>query len=203
MVARLQSFLLAVAVAAALATPPASGATYTVGEPGGSWDLQTNLTSWASSIGFLAGDELVFRYDAAAHDVVEVDRDGYLSCSAASPVTAALRTGRDVVQLGGVSLTRYFICGVPGHCAAGMRLEVRAACSGGTTALPPPAAPGAGAPGGITICSGGPPTVITTPAVVSHGSGDSGAAPGFSATLGSVLITTMASLLLAGFIIIV
>ncbi|CAO2164477.1 unnamed protein product [Urochloa humidicola] len=203
MMARLQaSSLLAVvaaavaAVAAVLATP-ASGATYTVGEPGGSWDLKTDLTAWASSINFRAGDELVFKYDAAVHNVVEVDRDGYLSCSAASPVSAALRTGNDIVQLGGVSLTRYFICGVPGHCAAGMKLEVRAVCSS-TTALPPPAPPGTGAPGGITICSGGPSTVIMTPGVVSYGSG---AAPGSSATLNSVLVT-MASLLLAGLIIV-
>ncbi|CAO2200003.1 unnamed protein product [Urochloa humidicola] len=198
MMARLQASssllaVIAVAAAAVLAITPAYGATYTVGEPGGSWDLETNLSAWASSINFLAGDELVFNYNAAAHDVIEVDRDGYDSCSAASPVSAALRTGNDVVQLGGVSLTRYFIYGVPGHCAAGMKLEIRAACSS-TTVLPPPAPPGAGAPGGITICSGGPLTVIMTPGVVSYGSG---AALGSLATLSSVL-ATMASLLLAG-----
>ncbi|XP_034598948.1 basic blue protein [Setaria viridis] len=187
MVAILQASLLAVAVAV-LATA-ASGATYTVGGPGGSWDLQTNLTAWASSIDFRSGDELVFKYDASAHNVVEVSSDDYRSCSAASPRSDVLRTGSDVVQLGGVS--RYFICGVPGHCAAGMKLEVDPGC---TTTLPPPAPPGA--PGGITICSGGSgsPTVIMTPGVVSYGSG---AAPVSSASLSSVL-TTMASLLLAG-----
>ncbi|CAO2167965.1 unnamed protein product [Urochloa humidicola] len=202
MMVRLQASSLLTIVAAAVAAvvvlaTPASGATYTVGEPRGSWDLKTDLTAWASAINFRAGDELVFKYDAAVHNVVEVDRDGYLSCSAASPVSAALRTGDDVIQLGDVSLTRYFICGVPGHCAAGMKLEVRAVCSS-TTALPPPAPPGTGAPGGITICSGGPPTVIMTPGVVSYGSG---AAPGSSATLNSVLVT-VASLLFAGLIIV-
>jgi hypothetical protein len=149
--ARVQASLLAVAVMVAAAT--ASGASYTVGEPGGSWDQQTNLTAWASSIDFETGDQLgmsssslpvslkpirvqfhteqcmlfsrasaVFKYSAAAHDVVEVSRSGYRSCSAESP-KATFRTGNDAVQLDGLRV-RYFICGVPGHCAAGMKLEV-------------------------------------------------------------------------------
>jgi hypothetical protein len=40
--------LLAVAMAAVLGT--AHGASYTVGAPAGSWDLQTNYANWASSI---------------------------------------------------------------------------------------------------------------------------------------------------------
>nr|CAB3479909.1 unnamed protein product [Digitaria exilis] len=47
MVAILQASLLAVAVAiaaAAMLPTPASSASYTVGNPGGSWDMQTNLT---------------------------------------------------------------------------------------------------------------------------------------------------------------
>jgi hypothetical protein len=49
-----------------------AGVNYTVGAPGGSWDLRTDLADWASSIAFRTGDRLVFSYDAAAHDVVEV-----------------------------------------------------------------------------------------------------------------------------------
>ena len=202
---RVQASLLAItiiatAVAAAFGT--VSGASYTVGEPGGSWDLRTNLTAWASTIAFHPDDQLVFKYDASAHDVVEVTQAGYRSCSAASPVSAALRTGSDAVRLdggGGASSrrsTRYFICSVPGHCAAGMKLEVRvtdddAEC---TNRLPPPGPAPPGAPSGITICSGGPPVVIMTPGVVSYG-----AAPrSSSAGLGSVLATVvmMVSLLL-------
>ncbi|RLN03943.1 hypothetical protein C2845_PM13G02500 [Panicum miliaceum] len=62
MAARLQASLLAVAVIAAAAaalTTPASGANYTVGAPGGSWDLQTDLADWASSIAFRPGDQLL------------------------------------------------------------------------------------------------------------------------------------------------
>jgi hypothetical protein len=73
MATRLQASLLAVVIviiAAAVATP-ASSANYTVGAPGGSWDLRTDLAAWASSIAFRPGNQLVFSYDASAHDVVE------------------------------------------------------------------------------------------------------------------------------------
>ena len=65
----------------------------------------------------------MFKYSSAAHDVVEVSKAGYDSCSASSPI-ATYQTGNDTVQLPTGSVTRYFICGVPGHCAAGMKLAV-------------------------------------------------------------------------------
>ena len=49
--------LLVVAMAAAV-LGTALGASYTVGAPGGSWDLRTNYTRWASNINFRAGDQL-------------------------------------------------------------------------------------------------------------------------------------------------
>jgi hypothetical protein len=108
----------------------------------------------------------VFKYSAAAHDVVEVSRSGYRSCSAESP-KATFRTGNDAVQLDGVRV-RYFICAVPGHCAAGMKLEVRVRPAGcdrppvinnGTSV-----SNGKGTHGG-SICVGGgsPPIVNITP----------------------------------------
>ncbi|KAL6658860.1 hypothetical protein ACP70R_002900 [Stipagrostis hirtigluma subsp. patula] len=168
MMASVQVSLLAVAAAVMFAV--ASGASYTVGEPGGSWDTQTNLTAWASSIVFHSGDQLVFKYSPAAHDVVEVRRDGYLSCSAAKPVSVS-RTGRDTVQLTAVG-RRYFICGVPGHCAAGMRLRVSvlpAGCSSPSPAVTngSPSWNGNGTPGGV--CLGDSPTTIVSPSYTSDG----------------------------------
>ena len=69
------------------------------------------IAAWASSTVFRPGDQLVFSYDVSAHDVVEVTREGDRSCSAASPVSPALRTGSDAVRLGSNGW-RYFICGV-------------------------------------------------------------------------------------------
>ncbi|XP_039814769.1 uclacyanin 1-like [Panicum virgatum] len=131
--------VLTVAVAAVLGT--AHGASYTVGAPAGSWDLRTNYTSWASGINFRAGDQLVFKYSPAAHDVLEVSKADHDSCTASRPL-ATFTTGDDTVPLPAGGVTRYFICGVPGHCAGGMKLAVRveAASAPAPVAMPPRAA---------------------------------------------------------------
>ncbi|XP_062195928.1 chemocyanin-like [Phragmites australis] len=186
MMVRVHAPLLAVVAAIAAVFGTASGASYTVGEPGGSWDIRTNFTAWASSIDFHPGDQLVFKYPASAHDVVEVSRSGYRSCSA-NPVSMP-RTGSNTVLLAAVG-RRYFICGVPGHCDAGMKLQVRVVPAGCNSPSPsPPSAeatngsPGwNGTPGGLCL-GDSPTTIITTPGVISYGS-----APGSSGTVSSAL----------------
>jgi hypothetical protein len=102
----------------------ALGASYTVGAPAGSWDLKTNYTSWASGVRLYAGDQLRFQYSVAEHSVVEVTKSGYDACSGGSNNTVATyRNGSDAIPIAAAG-TRYFICGVPGHCAAGMKLQV-------------------------------------------------------------------------------
>ncbi|KAM3411447.1 hypothetical protein ACQJBY_003234 [Aegilops geniculata] len=98
------------------------GASHTVGAPAGSWDLQTNYSLWASGTRFTTGDELQFQYYTTVHNVVEVRKAGYDSCNSSSPIATFL-TGNDVVPLAAIG-TRYFICGVPGHCIAGMKVQV-------------------------------------------------------------------------------
>ena len=100
----------------------ALGASHTVGAPHGSWDIQTNYSQWVSRIRFTTGDELKFQYSAAVHNVVEVSKTGYDSCNGSSPIST-FPTGNDVVPLATIG-TRYFICGVSGHCNAGMKVEV-------------------------------------------------------------------------------
>ncbi|XP_037440966.1 uclacyanin 1-like [Triticum dicoccoides] len=100
----------------------ALGASHTVGAPHGSWDIQTNYSQWVSKIRFTTGDELKFQYSAAVHNVVEVSKTGYDSCNGSSPIST-FPTGNDVVPLATIG-TRYFICGVSGHCNAGMKVEV-------------------------------------------------------------------------------
>jgi plastocyanin len=127
--------LLAIAMAAA-ALGTALGASYTVGAPRGSWDTQTNYVQWTSSIKFLAGDQVLFRYSRAAHNVVEVSKADYDACSASSPI-ASFQTGNDIVPLTAAG-SRYFICGVPGHCDVGMkvRIDVEEATPSGSTGAP-------------------------------------------------------------------
>jgi hypothetical protein len=66
----------------------------------------------------------VFKYAPGAHNVVAVDAAGHNSCSAPG---GAVRysSGNDNVTL--TRGTSFFICGVPGHCAAGMKMAVTAA----------------------------------------------------------------------------
>jgi hypothetical protein len=126
--------LLLVVVFTATLLGTALGASYTVGAPGGSWDLKTNYTSWASGVRLYAGDQLRFQYSVAEHSVVEVTKTGYDACNGGSNSTVATyRTGSDAIPIAAAG-TRYFICGVPGHCAAGMKLQVNV----GSQPPPPP-----------------------------------------------------------------
>jgi hypothetical protein len=66
----------------------------------------------------------LFKNSPAAHDVVEVTKDGYLPCTESKNISSTLRTGQDTVDLDGLR-TCYFMCSVQGHCAAGMKLLLR------------------------------------------------------------------------------
>ncbi|KAL5229777.1 hypothetical protein ABZP36_028553 [Zizania latifolia] len=122
MVARALSVVVAVAAAAAVIRT-ALGASYTVGAPSGSWDLQSNYIQWASNMEFSVGDHLVFNYSRVAHNVLEVSKADYDSCNISRPI-ATFQTGNDTVQLAAVG-SRYFVCGVSSHCAAGMKVAVQ------------------------------------------------------------------------------
>ena len=152
--------------AAAAAIGTAHGASYTVGAPAGSWDLRTNYTLWASGVTFRVGDQLVFKYPRAAHNVLEVSRADHDACSSASPLNA-FSTGDDVVPLPAGGVTRYFICGVPGHCDNGMKLAVRvqAGAPGFAAAPSPPVATGAAPRAALPpMSAAGAPTVAMPPA---------------------------------------
>ncbi|KAF8712832.1 hypothetical protein HU200_028605 [Digitaria exilis] len=126
----------------------AHGASYTVGAPARSWGPGTNYTGWASGVTFHAGDQLVFKYTRGAQDVLEVSRMDYDACSGWAGFRCATLTsfssGDDAVALPAGGVTRYFICGVPGHCDAGMKLAVRV--EAGRGGAPNAAAPSSPAP---------------------------------------------------------
>ncbi|XBJ05716.1 hypothetical protein VPH35_024451 [Triticum aestivum] len=144
-----RTIFLAMAVMAILST--ASAAIYNVGEPGGAWDLSTNYGTWASFRNFKADDQIIFKYSPQAHDVLEVSKADYDSCSTASPITT-LNSGNDVVTLT-ASGTRYFICGFPGHCAGGMKVKIDV--MSGSSSSPAPAS-------GPSASNAPPPTPVST-----------------------------------------
>ncbi|KAF8008089.1 hypothetical protein BT93_K1925 [Corymbia citriodora subsp. variegata] len=94
---------------------------YVVGGVNGGWDTNTDQTTWASSQRFLVGDNLIFQY-SPGHDVSEVTKADYDSCQVTSPIQT-YTSGSTAIPLTSPG-KRYFICSSPGHCAAGMKLQI-------------------------------------------------------------------------------
>ncbi|XP_010469615.1 PREDICTED: uclacyanin 1 [Camelina sativa] len=94
---------------------------HTIGGPSG-WTVGTSLRTWAAAQTFAVGDNLVFSYPAAFHDVVEVTKPEFDSCQSVKPLIT-FANGDSIVPLTTPG-KRYFICGMPGHCSQGMKLEV-------------------------------------------------------------------------------
>ncbi|CAI9783680.1 unnamed protein product [Fraxinus pennsylvanica] len=107
-------------------------ANHTVGAPNGGWDQFTDLKTWASSQTFSPGDNLFFQY-GSFHNLLEVSKADYDSCVTSNPLNPPYIGGLTVIPLTNPG-KRYFICGIPGHCSAGMKIEIN------TTVLAPAAA---------------------------------------------------------------
>lgn len=67
----------------------------------------------------------VFEYNKDYHNVMLVTKKDYKSCNATKPI-ATYNSGND-----SITITRaghnFFMCGVPGHCAAGQKVDIRVA----------------------------------------------------------------------------
>ncbi|KAJ3693640.1 hypothetical protein LUZ60_009120 [Juncus effusus] len=108
---------------------------YTVGKPGGSWDTSTDYTKWVSDKTFHAGDYLLFTY-ASIHDVWEVTKDDYNTCSKASPLQK-YTGGSTLIELTKAG-SRYFFCSTSTHCSDdGQKLEVLVVASEPPSDSPP------------------------------------------------------------------
>ncbi|KAK4398032.1 hypothetical protein Sango_1278700 [Sesamum angolense] len=119
-------------------------ANYTVGAPNGGWDQSTDLTTWASSQTFLVGDNLIFQY-TTNHDVTEVSKPDFDSCSASNPLQPPHSGGLTLISLTSAG-SRYFICGSAGHCLGGMKVQIDIFAASSpppstTPSLPPPPPP--------------------------------------------------------------
>ncbi|KAG8471766.1 hypothetical protein CXB51_036709 [Gossypium anomalum] len=118
------------------------GRTYIVGDSTG-WRIPTInnddfYDDWADNKDFLVGDILVFNFTNGQHNVVEVTEAGYDACNAANPAST-VSTGPARITLNRTG-EYYFICGIPGHCAAGQKLNVEVRngnTSGGVTPSTP------------------------------------------------------------------
>ncbi|KAJ0963703.1 hypothetical protein J5N97_028825 [Dioscorea zingiberensis] len=95
-------------------------ANHIVGDSQG-WGFSVTYTDWAKGQNFASGDTLVFNYQPGLHNVVPVNAAGYKNCKT-SGASQAATSGNDKFTLNkGVN---YYICSLPGHCSAGMKLQV-------------------------------------------------------------------------------
>jgi hypothetical protein len=94
----------------------------------------------------------VFTYNKQFHNVLAVSKADYKNCNASKPI-ATWSTGNDSVVLNTTG-SHYFLCGFPGHCAAGQKVDIHiAASSAAPSAAPAPepsAAAGSKPSGGAT-----------------------------------------------------
>ncbi|XP_034210753.1 mavicyanin-like, partial [Prunus dulcis] len=101
------------------------GAVYRVGDFSG-WSSRglVDYNEWASTKDFHVGDTLTFSYNNQFHNVMQVTNEDYESCNPASPI-AVYASGSDTITLERPD-NFYFLCGAPGHCQAGQRVEILA-----------------------------------------------------------------------------
>ncbi|KAE8678783.1 hypothetical protein F3Y22_tig00111402pilonHSYRG00242 [Hibiscus syriacus] len=137
--------------------PSPSGRTYTVGDstgwrvPAGNDDLYDD---WNDNKDFFVGDVILFNFTTGQHDVLEVTEADYDACNAANSISN-VTTGPARITLNRTG-DHYFICGFPGHCTAGQKLnvEVRNGNRTGTAPTPRPSPTTPATPSGRTFSVG-------------------------------------------------
>ncbi|XP_057458317.1 blue copper protein 1a-like [Lotus japonicus] len=80
------------------------------------WTVNFNYTQWAQDKVFRVGDNLVFNYDNAKHNVFKVSGASFKDCTI-PPANEALTTGKDVIPLT-TEGRKWYICGKADHCIA-------------------------------------------------------------------------------------
>ncbi|WMV07901.1 hypothetical protein MTR67_001286 [Solanum verrucosum] len=108
---------------------------YQVGDLAG-WTFNYNYNEWVFFKQFQAGDTLVFNYDPQLHNVMQVDINDYNSCTS-NPI-ATFNSGCDSITLDTPDGDYFFLCGIPGHCASGLKIHIKVSPTTTTTTPPPP-----------------------------------------------------------------
>ncbi|KAG8061334.1 hypothetical protein GUJ93_ZPchr0003g16490 [Zizania palustris] len=184
-----------------------SAAVYKVGDTSG-WTIlgNVNYTDWAVKKTVHIGDTIEFKYSKGIHNVLEVKKADYDSCTNSSPI-ATHTSGDDKIAIRSAG-HRFFICGVSGHCAAGQKVNIRVlkqrssdAPSTAPAASPPSSA--AAAPPGNSEPAETPSSAESTDSTSSettapapNANGAAGSAAGFPAVaaVAFTLFTSMAML---------
>ncbi|CAM0876734.1 unnamed protein product [Alopecurus aequalis] len=130
--------MLAVVAAIAMAFLPmlAAQTVHPVGDARG-WRLGVDYTTWSEGNQFNTNETLLFGYNQAFHNVLEVSGEDFEACNTANPI-ATWSSGSDEVELEEAG-KRWFICGVGKHCLLGMKLNVTIFAADAGTSAPAPA----------------------------------------------------------------
>ncbi|XP_007034708.2 PREDICTED: mavicyanin [Theobroma cacao] len=112
-------------------------AVYKVGDSGG-WTSIGNIDfkQWAATKTFQVGDIIHFEYNAQYHNVMRVTHPMYRACNATAPL-ATYTTGNDTITIT-TKGHHYFLCGVPGHCQAGQKVDINVLRISETAPTPSP-----------------------------------------------------------------
>ncbi|XP_062189229.1 mavicyanin-like [Phragmites australis] len=137
---RVSAVAVAALAAAVMWAGVAAAAVYEVGDKTG-WTVMgnPNYAAWAASKTFHVGDAVVFTYLKQFHNVLAVSKADYKNCDTTKPITT-WSTGNDSVVLNTTG-HHYFLCGFPGHCAAGQKVDIRVASSSAAPSEAPSAVP--------------------------------------------------------------
>ncbi|CAL9166754.1 unnamed protein product [Musa hybrid cultivar] len=163
---------------------PAEGAVYKVGDSAGWTIIGSpNYTAWAASKTFHVGDTIgtssssssshvvnhssckslatdatfpcvraVFEYNNSFHNVLEVTKAEFNACNASSPI-ATYATGNDSITIK-TKGHHYFLCGFPGHCTIGQKVDIYIPKSSSAAPSTTPAAAPSISSGGSSGSSG-------------------------------------------------
>uniref|UniRef100_A0A7N0UIF8 Phytocyanin domain-containing protein n=1 Tax=Kalanchoe fedtschenkoi TaxID=63787 RepID=A0A7N0UIF8_KALFE len=111
--------------------------------PGG----EAAYTTWASDKTFSVGDVLVFNFTTGRHDVAEVTKTEYGSCSSSNPISKQT-TGPARITLTAPG-EHFYICTFNGHCSLGQKLAINVTGAGSpapTSGALPPSTPNLNSP---------------------------------------------------------
>ncbi|CAM8921320.1 unnamed protein product [Rhodiola kirilowii] len=99
------------------------GDVYMVGDKTG-WTTIGNFDykGWAATKNFQLSDVITFVYNSQFHNVMQVTHPQYRSCNVTKPI-AAYATGNDSIAITTYG-HHYFLCGVPGHCQSGQKVDI-------------------------------------------------------------------------------
>ncbi|XP_055814635.1 mavicyanin-like [Solanum dulcamara] len=109
---------------------------YQVGDSAG-WTFNYNYNEWAFFKQFQVGDTLVFNYDPQLHNVRQVDINDYNSCTEINPI-ASFNSGSDSITLDTPGVDYFFLCGIPGHCASGLKFHIKISATPTSIPVTPP-----------------------------------------------------------------